>query len=134
MNSGLNLNLNLLNQVQEVLGSGSPIHWTEPDSQGSGSAKKCPNPNWTGLWPVYHTNNMAIKGLWPACIFYYILSGGWTNYLQKLASASECHLMSELAVTEGYKLGAINGEGPSMHKIGIDIRFHCPTYLIHAHC
>ena len=35
--------------------------------------------------------------------------------------------MSELAVTEGYKLGAIHGEGPSMHKIGIDIRFCFPT-------
>ena len=39
LNSGSNLNLNLLNQVQEVL--------------GSGSAKKCPNPNRTGPRPVY---------------------------------------------------------------------------------
>ena len=53
MNSGSNLNLNLLNPVQEVRGSGSPICWTEPDSQGLGSAKKCPNPNRTRLRPVY---------------------------------------------------------------------------------
>ena len=48
LNSRLNPNLNLLNQVQEVLGSGSPICWTEPNSQGLGLAKK-PKPelNWT---------------------------------------------------------------------------------------
>ena len=53
LNSGLNPNLNLSNQVQEVWGSGSPILWTEPGSQGSGSAKKGPNLNRTGPWPVY---------------------------------------------------------------------------------
>ena len=30
-----------------------PICWTEPNSQGLDLAKKCLNPNQTGLWPVY---------------------------------------------------------------------------------
>ena len=67
LNSGLNLNLNLLNQVQEVLGLGSPIHWTEPDSQGSGSAKKCPNPNRTAASLILKTFNECRLG--ESCFF-----------------------------------------------------------------
>ena len=76
---------------------------------------------------------MGIKGLWPVRVFSInVLFTKQINYLQKLASASESRLMSELAVAEGYKLGDIHGEGPSMHKIGVDIRFVLIYQCIHA--
>ena len=44
---------NVLNKFIFILNSGSPILWTKPGIQGSGSAKKGLNPNRTGPRPVY---------------------------------------------------------------------------------
>ena len=44
---------NVLNKFIFILNSGSPILWTEPGSQGLGSAKEGPNLNRTGPQPVY---------------------------------------------------------------------------------
>ena len=46
----------------------------------------------------------------------------WTTFSQKLASALDTWSMSELTVTEGYRLGAGYGDDPCIYNVGIDIR------------
>lgn len=53
------------------------------------------------------------------------------HFSQKLASASDTHPMSELAVTEGYRPGAEYGGDPCMYNVGIDIMYTPVIICLH---